>query len=88
MSLSARTPSMTSEAGKTRVEFLGWGDDLLARAADWLVETHGSGLGSILVAVPGARAGRALREGIARRADPSAEPPKIVTAGAMTDEVL
>jgi len=79
---------MTSEAVATRVELLGWGDGLLARAADWLVETHGSELGSVLVAVPGARAGRALSEAIARRADPSAAPPKIVTAGAMTDEVL
>ena len=79
---------MTSESGQAKVELLGWGDGLLDRAASWLVETHGAGLGTVLVAVPGARAGHVLGEAIARRADPSAIPPKIVTAGLMTDEVL
>ena len=79
---------MTSESGSARVELIGWGDDLLGEAADWLLREHGSDLGSVLVAVPGARAGRALSEAIARRAEPLAVPPRIVTAGAMTDEVL
>ena len=79
---------MTSESGQAQVELIGWGDDLLGSAADWLVRERGSDLGSVLVAVPGARAGRALGEAIARRTEPAAASPKIVTAGAMTDEVL
>lgn len=79
---------MTSESGQARVELLGWGDDLLGSAADWLVREHGSDLGGVLVAVPGARAGRALAEAIARRTEPATTSPRIVTAGSMTDEVL
>ena len=62
--------SGVSEVGSVKVEFLDWGDDLIARAAAWLVKTYGEELGSILVAVPGARAGRVLSEELARRASP------------------
>ncbi|MCH2103907.1 MAG: PD-(D/E)XK nuclease family protein [Planctomycetes bacterium] len=79
---------MASESGGARVEYLGWGDDLIARAADWIVRERSADLGSLVVAVPGARAGRALAEAIARRAEPGCEAPKVVTAGAMTDVVL
>ena len=33
-----------SEAAAKQVEMLGWGDDLLARAADWLVTKFGDEL--------------------------------------------
>ena len=52
---------MASEGGGAGPEFLGWGDDLIARAAEWLVSEYGSELGSVLVAVPGGRAGRTLQ---------------------------
>jgi ATP-dependent helicase/nuclease subunit B len=77
-----------SETSSVKTEFLGWGDGLIARAADWLVQTYGDELGSVLVAVPGARAGRVLSEELARRASPSAATPRILTPGSMTDEVL
>ena len=77
-----------SDAGTVQTEFLGWGDGLIARAADWLVQTYGEELGSVLVAVPGGRAGRVLSEELARRASPSAATPRILTPGSMTDEVL
>jgi len=77
-----------SEAAAKQVEMLGWGDELLARAADWLVTELGDELGDVLIAVPGARAGRTLQEEIARRAQPSVAPPRVLTAGALTDELL
>lgn len=78
---------MASES-RARLEFLGWGDDLIARAAEWLVGEYGAELGSVLVAVPGGRAGRALAEAIARRKGAADAPPRILTAGDMTDAVL
>lgn len=77
-----------SDSCTTRVEMLGWGDSLLARAADWLVAEFGDELGEVLIAVPGARAGRTLQEEIARRSKPSVLPPQVLTAGDITDELL
>jgi len=68
--------------------FLGWNDPLLPAAADWLVAEHGDDLGELLVALPGARAGRRLGELLARRLPSSWRPPRIVTAGRLPDELL
>jgi ATP-dependent helicase/nuclease subunit B len=77
-----------SDTASARVEMLGWGDDLLSRAADWLVTEFGDQLDGVLIAVPGARAGRTLQEEIARRLAPSVSPPHVLTAGDLTDELL
>ena len=68
-----------SETASARIEMLGWGDDLLSRAADWLVTEFGDQLDDVLIAVPGARAGRTLQEEIARRLAPSVSPPQVAT---------
>jgi ATP-dependent helicase/nuclease subunit B len=68
--------------------FLGWDGFLLDRAAQWLLDRHGEDLSGILVALPGARAARALREKLARRARPGWTPPAILTQGDLIDEMV
>lgn len=78
---------MGAKGGAER-HFLGWDGPPLERAADWLVaHALGEGLPPI-VAVPGARAGRRLAELLARRTDPGAEPPRVVTQGQLVDELV
>jgi len=69
-------------------EFLGWGAMPLERAAIWLVERFGPDMDGVLVALPGARGGRILGESIARRIGPRLRPPRVVTAGLASDELL
>jgi hypothetical protein len=69
-------------------EFLGWDGMPLERAADWLVERFDADMAGVLVALPGARSGRLLGERIARLAGPALRPPKVVTAGLASDELL
>jgi len=69
-------------------EFLGWDRPPLAAAVEWLEEQFGSDLDGILIALPGARAGRILSELLARTIGPDLRPPTIVTAGLATDELL
>ena len=57
-----------SEAATKQVEMLGWGDDLLARAADWLVNEFGDELGEVLIA-------RALGALFKRRSRAGRNPP-------------
>ena len=68
--------------------FLGWSGPFLPAAADWLVAQHGADLGALLVALPGARAGRRMGELLARRQPSTWRPPRIVTAGRLPDELL
>ncbi|MEW6074056.1 MAG: PD-(D/E)XK nuclease family protein [Planctomycetota bacterium] len=68
--------------------FLGWNRPPLAAAAEWLHEHAGEDMGGLLVALPGARAGRRLREILARRIGARWRPPRILTAGALVDELL
>lgn len=71
--------------------FLGWDGMPLERAADWLVERFRSDMHDmhdVLVALPGARAGRLLAERIAQRVRPALRPPNIVTAGRASDALL
>ncbi len=75
-------------------EFLGWnaasleGVAPLERAAFWLAERFGSDMHGVLVALPGARSGRILGESIARRVGCHLRPPRVVTAGLASDELL
>ena len=69
-------------------EFLGWEVIPLERAAMWLARRFGPDMGGVLVALPGARSGRILGELIARRIGPRLRPPRVVTAGLASDELL
>jgi ATP-dependent helicase/nuclease subunit B len=72
--------------------FLGWGPQPLARAAEALVDRYGQGLGSVLVAVPGARVGRGLAGELRRvataRGHRAWTPPRFLTQGRLVDELL
>ena len=78
-------PRMTSSPKR---HFLGWSGALLAKAADVLVQEFGGDMGHVVVALPGARSGRRLRELLARRAQPDWVPPRILTQGILTDELV
>ena len=75
-------------------EFLGWnaasleGLAPLEHAASWLAERFGPDMHGVLVALPGARSGRILGESIARKVGSSLQPPRVVTAGLASDELL
>ena len=68
--------------------FLGWHAGALDRAAEWILARHGADAGKVLVALPGARAARALREMLARRAPPAWTPPRVLTQGELVDEMV
>ena len=68
--------------------FLGWERGLLARAAEWLSETYGEDMSAVRVALPGGRAGRKLLEKLARCQPASWCPPRILTQGELTDELV
>jgi len=68
--------------------FLGWEESALDRAAEWLRDRHGGSMGGVLVALPGSRAARALREKLALRSEPSWTPPRILTQGQLVDEMV
>ena len=69
-------------------DFLGWDRPPLAAATEWLQQQFGSNLEGVLVALPGARAGRILSEQLARTIGTSLRPPTIVTAGLASDQLL
>ncbi len=67
---------------------LGWDEPPVATAAAWLAERFGADMDGVLVAQPGARGGRLLRERLARLIGPSWRPPTFLTAGRTSDELL
>jgi len=69
-------------------DFLGWDRPPLAAATEWLEQQFGSNLEGVLIALPGARAGRTLSELLARTIGTSLRPPTIVTAGLASDQLL
>src|SRR5262245_16951861 len=75
-----------SGAGPRRV-FLGGERPVLHAAADWILRELGHDLGDALVAVPGARAARRLRELLAERAPRTWTPPRVLTQGELVDEL-
>lgn len=75
-----------------RREFLGWNRPVLPEAAHWLVARYRLGqvfdLSSVIVVVPGLRAGRRLRELLASAADDETllyTPPQVVTEGRLPE---
>src|SRR5260221_8175082 len=74
-------------AGAQRV-FLGWGCSALEDAAKWILDQRGEDLDDVLIALPGSRAARALRQRLALRAKPSWTPPRILTQGELIDEMV
>jgi hypothetical protein len=72
--------------------FLDWDGGLLGRAAKWLTGEFGGDSGcdlsGVVVALPGARPGRILEELLAREVGAGLRPPKIVTSGVLSDELL
>jgi hypothetical protein len=68
--------------------FLGWDGPVLSAAAAWILAELGPELGDALVAVPGARAARRLRELLAERAPPAWTPPRVLTQGELIDELV
>ncbi len=81
------SPGVAAGVAPRRV-FLGWDGSSLARAARWLLEQHHDAMGGVVVALPGARAGRRLEELLVAGAGPAFHPPAIVTAGHLTDRLL
>jgi hypothetical protein len=67
---------------------LGWDRMPLAAATEWLQQEFGDDLADVLIALPGARSGRLLSEQLARACGKGLRPPRIVTAGALSDELL
>lgn len=79
--------STSSQTSIERIS-LGWDAPPRARAAAWLAERFGDDLEGVLVAQPGARGGRLLREDLARTLGPRWRPPQFVTAGQLSDVLL
>ncbi len=78
---------MGSESKMERV-FLGWDEMPLAAATNWLTEHIGPDLSKVVLALPGARSGRLLEDALARVHGKQLRAPRIVTAGALSDELL
>ena len=70
----------------TRRHFLGWDRLPIDAAVEWLEGEFGPDMGGTTLALPGARAGRLLRERLALALGPAWQPPRILTAGHLTDE--
>ncbi len=78
---------MKTNASVERIH-LGWQGLPLEAAAGWLHERFGENLKDVLIALPGARSGRLLEEELARRIGPKLSPPRIGTAGMLSDKLL
>lgn len=79
--------SVRGEQARAERVFLGWDRPLLAAAAEHLLESLGADLGRVIIAVPGARAGRRLLELLVDRL-PDGAPPTLITAGRLVDQLL
>lgn len=71
-----------------RVEHLGWDQQPVDLAADWIVREYTDQLPDSWIALPGARSGRILTERLARRQSGPTRPARILTAGNLTDVLL
>ena len=71
--------------------YLGWNDAPLGEAAKWLWGEYRGDCSNVTVALPGGRAGRRLLElltGLAAESGEALQPPRILTAGQLTDELV
>ncbi len=68
--------------------FLGWDRLPLPSAAEWIARELGADLSDVLIALPAARAGRRLLELLTQDLGRELRPPRLVTAGALSDELL
>lgn len=69
------------------VHFLGWDGAPIPRVVDWLRENLGAELHEWTIALPGGRAVRTLRRGLAAAPQGSGAP-EVLTGGALTDRLL
>ncbi|MCZ6598530.1 MAG: PD-(D/E)XK nuclease family protein [Planctomycetota bacterium] len=74
--------------GRPERHFLGWSTPPLHAAAEWILAHRGEDLADHVIALPGMRAARRLREHLARRARPDWTPPRILTQGRLSDELV
>lgn len=68
--------------------FVGWDQPAIGVAAAWLVAKYGADMSRVVVALPGARAGRSLLAALVAEQAPDWQPPRIVTAAGLTDELI
>ncbi len=73
---------------EARRHFLGWDLPPIDAAVEWLEGELGTDMEGVTLALPGARAGRLLRERLALALGPAWQPPRILTAGHLTDELV
>jgi len=69
-------------------DYLGWDQLPLPNAAKWIANELGPDLSDVLIALPAARAGRRLLELLTQGLGRDLRPPRMVTAGALSDELL
>ena len=81
------TPAPDRAEGPRRV-FLGWDEAPLTAAARWLREDSGLDLGQAWIALPGGRAVRHLEELLARSARGLDAAPRVLTVGALVDQLV
>ncbi|HUR28067.1 MAG TPA: hypothetical protein VM509_07765, partial [Planctomycetota bacterium] len=67
--------------------FLGFEGGFVSAVARTLLAAHGRALASLVVVVPGRRAGRKLLEALVLQADGAIEPPRIVTEAGLAREL-
>ncbi len=84
----AAEPQQAAGPAAAERVFLGWDARPLERAAGWLLQRFGSDQGALVVALPSSRAAARLRELLARRAPPDWTPPRLVTQGELSDELV
>jgi ATP-dependent helicase/nuclease subunit B len=84
--------SVTPDGPEAELHFLGWSGPALPAAADLLTSTYAGDaavdLSSVLVALPGSRAGRRLLELLLERAEAAGlplRPPRIATVGSLPE---
>ncbi len=75
-------------ASQPRRVFLGWKRPALELASAWILEHLGQDLADVVIALPGSRAVRRLHELLARKAPPCWTPPRILTQGELSDDLV
>jgi len=66
--------------------FVGWDQPAIEAASSWLVGRFGADMSDVVLALPGARAGRSLLAALVGAQPRDWRPPRIVTTAGLTDE--